>query len=456
MRRSVLLCVVPLLLLLLPARLRADVPPPNAAAELSYVLSMRDAFEAYERGEIALVREELASIRRLGLVGATERFEFRLLDQRASADWRRVAWTPEMAPKPEDFVVVPERDAWSLWRQSDRARIAELPRGESDDGFGVAVSQNAETVVLRTSSGWCWVDATIWTPGKPPEARALDAPMLLNAVAVSPDGRQIAMALHDRGVSLCEEPYWSARAVVGVHSNPSAVAVDDRGWVAVGCTDGAVLLIRFDGSVGARCAARFFAFEAEVARVEFRGSDLLVAECTDGSARAWNLVGVEARCEGPIPAVIEAFGREVAFGRMRVGEADVPAFRLACGLVASTDAVVRDAAASVRFEVDASAPLGPTAITPDGRTRATALRDGCVELTDVQTGRRLGVLNESGPVGTRPRNDEPVAFACNGNRWQSIYDIVGLAFSPDGLTLVATSDCDLLRWSLLDPPASRP
>lgn len=455
MRRGVLVFVLPLLLLVPDSRLEADELLPTAA-ELSYVISMRDAFEAYERGEIARVREELAGIRRLGLDGVTERFEFRLLDQRASEDWRQVAWTSDMAQKPPDFVCVPERDVWSLWRASDRSRIAELPRWESDDGCAVVMSRNAETVVLDPSVRECGAKGTIWTPGRTPESRPLDDPMLVNAVAVSPDGKQVAMALNERGVSICKDPYWSASTVVGVHSNPRAVAIDDRGWVAVGCEDGSVLIIRFDGSDIPKCAARFFAFDGEVSRVEFRGRELLLAECEDGSSRAWNLVGAETRCGIPGSSAFELKGGVVTFGWIRDGDARLPAFRLGDAVFASEAARELDAAASASFELERSVALARIAIAPDGRTRATACSDGSVELTDVRTGRRLGILNESGPIGSQPRNDEPVAVGCNGNSWHYHFDVAGLAFSPDGSTLVGFSDAEVLRWTLLEPIPVKP
>ncbi len=474
MCRSVILLIASVLSLGLSPRIGFTTPPPTAS-ELEYVLAIRDAFEAYERGEIARVRAELANIRALRLEGALGRFEFRLLEQRSSPQWRCSAPEAERtlhgeeAEVPSDpYWVWPTREALEVKRSTDGKVIAVIPR-ESPLGadeeletccFEAIASRNGETILLGDGRNHGWVDlALLLRPQEEPDVQPLKYPMQLVAANVSPDGRQVAMAHYSKGVSTLTQDDWRAPKLVGVHSDPRSIAVDDGGLVAVGCYDGSVVLLRTAGVAELPpIEARFFALDHEVTRVEFIGADSVEAEDIREHKVRFRLDGVANRVLPEHPLTGANGGDVVRFGSAREQGDFVAAFRhdgerFGGSTVWSTARGRRlSEADSATFEESAATRLERSAISPDGRTIARSCEDGVVELIDVRTGRRLGFLDASGPIGAPLRNDVPIEYPSLGG-WTFVADDVhGLAFHPDGATLVAATAWAFLRWTLLTPP----
>ena len=475
MCRSVILLIASVLSLGMSPRIGFTTPPPTAA-ELEYVLAIRDAFEAYERGEIARVRTELANIRALGLEGALGRFEFRLLEQRSSPQWRcsepkaERTLDGEDAEAPSDpYWVRPTREAIEVVRSTDDKLIAVIPRESplgSDEElqtccFEAIASRNGETILLGDWRDRGWLDhlALLLRPEEEPDVQPLKYPMQLVAATVSPDGRQVAMAHYSKGVSTLTQDDWRAPKLVGVHSDPRSIAVDNSGLVAVGCDDGSVVLLRTAGVAELPpIEARFFALDHEVTRVEFIGADSVEAEDIREHKVRFRLDGVANRVLPEHPLTGANGGDVVRFGTAREHGDLVAAFRhdgerFGGSTVWSTARGRRlGEADSATFEESAATRLEPSAISPDGRTIARSLEDGMVELIDVRTGRRLGFLDASGPIGAPLRNDVPIEYPSLGG-WMFVADDVhGLAFHPDGATLVAATAWAFLRWTLLTPP----
>jgi eukaryotic-like serine/threonine-protein kinase len=331
-----------------------------------------------------------------GLTGAVQTVAF-------SPDGHRLAAASGfMGKNPGAVLTVFDTTGWrKVWEKPEQA-VQVLSLAYAPDGRSIACGCGSFTDSATIGFARLRDAAT----GEPIGPSITGAPGGVLCVAISPDGRQLALASRDVA-DICDLPsprHDIVHRLRGHANHIYAVAFSPDGrHVATGGWDKTIRI--WDRATGAqtqtllghRGFVRSLAFSAD--------GDQLVSGSEDKSVRRWDLVagGENAAFHGHTGFVhCVAFGPDGALAAS--GSQD--------GTVKLWPAAAPDTQVTFR---NSAGWVGTVALAPDGRRVASA-HSGNIRIWDPRTGEELRRL--TGP--------------------QSLMGHIALAFSPDGLTLAAS------------------
>ncbi|MEU0410834.1 helix-turn-helix domain-containing protein [Streptomyces griseorubiginosus] len=379
------------------------------------------------------------------------------------------------APDGRTLAVPGPGDTVRLWDTGTGAPLTTLTAGHHGrgilrvalgaDGLTVVTSSNLAPVVRVHGLSAARPRTTL--PGRPAESIA--------ALAFNPDSRRVTtLGRGPRGresVSLWDTGTGEREATLALagdpasHGEPSPVALPLR--AAIGFDPaGRALAARVDlnGTIEVRDVAtgrlrhRHTGSRGDTTVFSPDGTRLALVGA-DGALRIWHLPTgalhtLRTGRDQPLREVVFApDGRTLAAVTVGADGDHVTLFDVETG--------------RARRTLKPKAFVLSVALSPDGRTLATASRDGRVVLWDVRTGRPRDSFSADAPAGAPAFSPDGRTLALGGARGVQLWDLVTrqsrlrvptgsyatAAFSPDGRTLAITAGGSVALWNprLPDP-----